>query len=350
MNQIGAENNDNVSKFMQDVVGANMGFIFTNEAKKSFDAQEIIAMIRDMIKSVLRGVTDFTKFPDEIIDNKHTRWYPDPAEQTGNQGFNVFNLDPFVWFVHVKLGFSGYGFSVDDDTADIGAGGASELQLTVSGTGGLKNKNEWTIQAPYGPVKNVSLPYSGRASSTNGDTLFFDIDKVSDTTPITITAPAGRLLSNGDTVRIDSVKDPAGINANGTFKIGNLTRNTFDLFDAATGKIPIVSTGAAGRGGRWSYPLHPYTDSGADLRKVFYRVTGDDALGTFLGTFVSVNGVDRNKKDGKQFRVWRLGRQKLDQQTVGRLLLDADLTDANGTPLPAGTYNFTFFGVAEDGH
>ena len=41
-------------------------------------------------------------------------------------------------------------------------------------------------------------------------------------------------------------------------------------------------------------------------------------------------------------RVWQLGRQD-----VGRLLLDADLTDAYGTRLPAGTYNFTFFGVAE---
>ena len=209
MNQIGEPNNDNVSKFMQDVVGANMGFIIRNDAKDTFDAQEIIAMIRDMIKSVLRGVTDFTKFPDVVEQGKHTVWYPVPAERTGNQAFNVFNLDPFVWFVHVKLGFSGYGFSVDDDTADIGAGGASELQLTVSGTGGLKNTIEWTIQAPYGPVKNVSLPYSGPASSINGDTLFQDIGKVSDTTPITITAPAGRLLSNGDTVRIDGVKDPA---------------------------------------------------------------------------------------------------------------------------------------------
>ena len=71
-------------------------------------------------------------------------------------------------------------------------------------------------------------------------------------------------------------------------------------------------------------------------------MTGDDALGTFQGTLVSANGVDRNKKNGKKFRVWRLGRQN-----VGRLLLDANLTDADGTPLPAGTYNFTFFGVAE---
>jgi hypothetical protein len=351
MNQIGHPNNDSVSKFMQDIVGANMGFIFTNNAKTKFDAQEIIAMIRDMIKSVLRGVTDFTKFPDEIVDNKHTRWYPDPSEPTGRQLFNVFNLDPFVWFVHVKLGFSGYGFSVDDDTADVGAGGASQLQLTVTETGGLKNTNPWTIQAPYGPVKNVSCAYSGPASSTNGDTLFHDITDVSSNTPpITITAPAGRRLSNGATVRIDRVDLPAGTNANGTFKIGNLTRDTFDLFDAATGTIPIAPSGKYTGGGRWSYPLHPYIDSGADLTKVFYRVTGDDVQGTFLGTFVSVNGVDRNKKDGQQFRVSRLGRQKLDQQTVGRLLLDADLTDVNGIPLPAGTYNFTFFGVAETGH
>ena len=117
---------------------------------------------------------------------------------------------------------------------------------------------------------------------------------------------------------------------------------TFALFDAETGTIPVSPTGTYTRGGRWSYPPHPYVDSGDDLTKVFYRVTGDDALGTFQGTLVRVNGVDRNPKSdppGKPFRVWRLGRQD-----SGRLLLDADLTDANGTPLPAGTYTFTFFG------
>ena len=106
MNQIGKPNNSSVSKFMQDIVGANMGYIFNNAAKKTLDAQEIIAMIRDMIKSVLRGVTDFTMFPDIVDDQgNHTVWYPDPKEKTGRQFLNVFNLDPFVWFVHVKLGF-----------------------------------------------------------------------------------------------------------------------------------------------------------------------------------------------------------------------------------------------------
>jgi hypothetical protein len=341
MSQIGVTNNFNVFKLMQDVVGANMGFIFTQQAKDSDDGKMVTSMIRDMIKSVLRGVTDFTKYPDAIDDQgNHTNWYPDPAEARGGQTFNVFNLDPFVWFVHVKLGFSGYGFSVDDDTADIGSSGQSQLQLSIAGTGGLKNASPWTIQAPYGPVKNLTLPYSGPASTTNGDTLYNAILGVSNATPIRITTPGRHNLSAGATVRIDQVGGDAA--ANGTFKIGNVRANTFDLFDAATGTIPVASSGTYTSGGRWSYPLHPYIDSGADLTKVFYRVQGDDALGNFLGTFVSADGVDRNKNDGKKFRVWQLGRQD-----VGRLLLDADLTDANGHPLPAGNYTFTFYGVAE---
>jgi hypothetical protein len=341
INQIGQPNNDSVSKFMQDIIGANMGYIFTNAAKKTDDAQTVIAVVRDMIKSVLRGVTDFTKYPDVLDDHgNHVRWYPNPAEQHGNQLYNVYNLDPFVWFVHVRLGFSGYGFSVDDDTADIGAGGASQLQISVTGTDGLKNTNVWTIQAPYGPVKNVLLPYSGPATSTNGDTLYNAIANVSNTTPIRVTSAGQNNLSNGDTVVIDQVGGDTA--ANGTFKVGNASKTTFDLFDAATGTIPVGPNGSYTGGGRWSYPLHSYVDTGADLTKVFYRVTGDDALGTFLGTFVSVNGVDRNKVTSSKFLVWQKG-----TQSNGRLLLGSDLTDANGTLLPAGTYNFTFFGISE---
>ena len=343
MNQIGHPNNDSVSKYMQDIVGANMGYIFTNAAKQTDEAQTVIAIIRDKIKSVLRGVSDFTKYPDTVDnDGNHTTWYPDPKKQHGGRTFNVFNLDPFVWFVHVTLGFSGYGFSVDDDTGDIGAGGASQLRITVAGTGGLTNTNPWTIQAPYGPVKNVSLSYSGPATATNGDTLYNAIKNVSNTTPIRVTALGQLNLSDGDTVVIDQV---LGDNAaNGTFKVHHVTKNTFDLYDSLTGTTPVAPTGDYAGNGRWSYPLHPFIDTGADLTKVFYRVTGDDALGTFLGTFVTVNGVDSNKTTKEKFRVWQLGRQD-----VGRLLLWADLTDANGTPLPAGTYTFTFSGMAETG-
>jgi len=351
INQISVNNNNNVCKFMQDVIGANMGFIFTQAAKDSDDGKMVSAMIRDMIKSVLRGVSDFTKYPD-VVNNQgtHTSWYPNPSEPHGKQAFNVFNLDPYVWFIHVQLGFSGYGFSVDDDTADVGAGGASQLQVTVTKDVELQNKNQWTIQAPYGPVKNTLLPYSGpQTVPDEGNTLYNLIASVSNDTltPIKITTPDPHNLSTGALVRIDQVK-PGTSAANGTFKIGNVTATTFDLFNKDTG-LPVFPNGASS-GGRWSYyPPHPYIDSGggADLTKVFYRVTGDDALGTFQGTLVSVelsgNSVDRNK-DGKKFRIWQRG--LLDK---GRLLLDADLTNADGSSLMAGTYNFTFFGVAEKG-
>ncbi len=84
---------------------------------------------------------------------------------------------------------------------------------------------------------------------------------------------------------------------------------------------------------RWSYPLHAYIDTGADLAKVFYRVKGDDADGLFLGTFVSVNNVEKNPTNPKavMFRVWMLG-----QANTGRLLLWDDLTDKNGMKLEKG--------------
>src|SRR5262249_8341410 len=136
--------------------------------------------------------------------------------------------------------------------------------------------------------------------------------------------------------------------ANGKFKINNVTSNTFELYDAMTGMpiMPCQGCNYTPDTGRWGYPLHAFIDTGNDLTKVFYRVVGEDVLGNFLGTFVAVNGVDRDKK-GEKFRVWRLGQQKIREQTVGRLLVFADLTDAAGNSLPRGTYGFSFFGIPE---
>jgi hypothetical protein len=344
MNQIGKPNNDNVSKFMQDIVGANMGFIFANSARGPA-SDMVTSIIRDMIKSVLRGVSDFTKHPDLLGEKgNHTSWYPDPKKPHGGQPFNVFNLDPFVWFVHVPLGFTGYGFSVDDDVANIGAGGSSQLQITVAGTCGLKNTNEWTQQAPWGPVKGNSLQYSGPASSTNGDTIRYNIKSYSNTTPVTITTDGNPNLSNLEDVRVE-------VNRNGTrewvtFKAVNVTSKTFDLYTIPEPNKPSKPVAPGDyvfeTNYTWSYPLHPYVDTG-ELTKVFHRVKGDEPDGTFLGTFVSVNGVDRNNA-GEKFRVWALGRQKdQNNKEIGRLLLAADLTNANGKRLDADKYNFTFF-------
>ncbi len=342
MNQIGEKNNNNVSKYMQDIVGANMGFIFDPAAKASDDGKMVTSMIRDMIKSVLRGVSDFTKYPDIMDGKKHVYWYPAPSEETGNQKFNVFNLDPFVWFVHVRLGFSGYGFSVDDDTADIGAGGANNLVLTVSGSKGLDNLNVWSMQAPFGPV-TVDAYYSGTAT----DTLYSSIKGVSSTTPIKITTQAAHHLSEDAEVKIDQV---VGVDAaNGTFTIKNVTRDSFDLYKDGNAVAGTGTYTSDPTPGRWSFsPEVPYIETGTDLSKVFYRVTGDDALGTFQGTpivKVEQNGVELKvvggEKGKEKIRVWQLGKQK-----TGQLLLNTKIVKADGstTPLTSGTYAFTFSG------
>lgn len=357
MNQIGQPNNNNVIKYMQDIIGANMGFIFTQKAKDTDDGKLVTSMVRDMIKSVLRGVTDFTKFPD-VVDGtgKHTVWYPDPAAvrasgYTGSQKFNVFNLDPYVWFVHDVLGFSGYGFSVDDDTSDVGADGGTEILVTITGTDGLVNPNQWSAQAPFGPIKGFSCKYSGPPEPNAGITLYYDVLDASNTSPIRITTSTGltRKLADGDKVVLDQIKGNTAANTaensaanqdpSKVLVAKNIGKNTFELYHLDG--TPTQGNGAYAKGtGRWgTYPFRAYLETGEDLTKVFDRVTGDDDAGTFLGTFVTVNGVDRNK-DGVRFRVW----QREDRKT-GRLLLNTPLTDASGNPLPKNSaLSVTFSG------
>ena len=105
----------------------------------------------------MRGVYDFIKVPQFDQVTGKLQWYPDPATATAGAeingtlaDFNVYNMNPFVWFVHVKLGMSGYGFSVDDDTSDVGANGATELDMSIGGLDQLKNPKEWTQGAPFG--------------------------------------------------------------------------------------------------------------------------------------------------------------------------------------------------------
>lgn len=148
---------------MANVLGGNIGFIPNIGVSKSGDGgvRLVADVIRDALKSVLRGVDDF-----QVDTEDMGHWYPDPSltgkttGQTTNgkpAEFNVYNLNPFVWFVHKKLGLSGYGFSLDDDAADVGADGASTLRVVVGSGDALPDnqfyKAEWTHAAPYGPVK-----------------------------------------------------------------------------------------------------------------------------------------------------------------------------------------------------
>lgn len=308
-----------VLELMNNVVGGNMGFIFdTNAQRFSADGLAISAMIRDMIKSVLRGVTDFTQFSEFDSNNKRI-WYPDPSVPRGGLTFNAFNLDPFVWFVHVKLGFSGYGFSLDDDTADVGAGEATQLQVAIGGVAGLPNTNEWTIQAVYGPVSG-----EGDWDSTKTVSFYEAITDASRTTPIVITSEKHG-LANGEKVIIEQVG--GNLAANGTWTVANATVNTFELLNSA-------GNGAYTSGGRWTRGPLPYI-SGVDSLNVYWKLKGDDRQAGFTGALITGPGVQTKGS----VRIVQLGNDQL-----AILALNTNLTNADGTVLKNGRYQWTFSG------
>ncbi len=123
----------------------------------------LVADVRDVVKSVLRGVYDYNAVPDQ------SKWYPNPGTVptglTSGQNFNVFNLDPYVWFVHDVQGMSAYGFSVDDDVSNPTATGPllaadgsanhypNNLQIDFGGTQGLGNPNQWYPTVPWGALQ-----------------------------------------------------------------------------------------------------------------------------------------------------------------------------------------------------
>ncbi len=128
----------------------------------------LVGEVRDIVKSILRGVFDYYQVPDQTL------WYPDPKTPAGGQKFNVFNLDPYVWFVHQVEGLTGYGFSVDDDVANPSATGPrgddtnhepSNLQIGFAGIKGtgkqsdatpLGNQNEWFPTTKWGSLATTA--------------------------------------------------------------------------------------------------------------------------------------------------------------------------------------------------
>jgi hypothetical protein len=127
--------------------------------------------LRDEIKSVLRGVYSFTAAPDQ------SKWYPDPAVGTPGAtldtsvaqnnpqaiDFGVKNLDPYVWFIHVVLKQSGYGFSLDDDVSNVGAV-SNSLEIAF---GGNAYTAPLTNGQPFSPAFANLEAYSGGAPFGN---------------------------------------------------------------------------------------------------------------------------------------------------------------------------------------
>jgi hypothetical protein len=123
----------------------------------------ISADARDLGKSVLRGVPDFNQYPNKFTPDNQWKlgdWYPPPSKPMAGAAYNVFNLDPYVWFVHQRLGLSGYGFSFDDDASDIGANGTGALNINFAGLSGFNNPHEWYLSTPWGTVKAVNASLS----------------------------------------------------------------------------------------------------------------------------------------------------------------------------------------------
>jgi len=198
-----------VTQLMANVLGGNIGFV-PNIGKKADGtpndnpfAAMIEVIIRDNVKSILRGVDDFMTDPEEA-----GHWYPDPSlkgDVTGQKidgkdaTFNVDNLNPFVWFVHKKLGLSGYGFSLDDDAADVGADGASKLRIVVGNIDDLPDdqfiKPEWTHGAPFGPVVSSKGEFELVNSGTyEGKYMIKNLD----TTPLPIAFQVFGTVSSGE--------------------------------------------------------------------------------------------------------------------------------------------------------
>lgn len=133
------------------VIGGNTGSFVINEEFFSQTGRHTLLpnertarQLRDQIKSLLRGVYSFNAIPDQ------SEWYPNPATPTEGATLNgaavtfgIYNLDPYVWFVHDVLHNSSYGFSFDDDVANAQAA-SSTLQIAVGG-------NAYTAPTPSAP-------------------------------------------------------------------------------------------------------------------------------------------------------------------------------------------------------
>jgi hypothetical protein len=157
-----------------EAIGGNVGFLPPNVK----NLKAITNDVRDLGKSVLRGVPNFITYLDQHVPDSQWKpgfWYPPPSTSTDGTGYNVYNLDPFVWFVHQQLGLSGYGFSFDDDVSDVGAGGASALTITyASGPAANPVQSQWFPSTPWGSVTamaSISAPqqtgdYAGKSILT----------------------------------------------------------------------------------------------------------------------------------------------------------------------------------------
>ena len=146
-------------QLLTNIIGGNLNTLYLPNANVN-----VVNTLTDMSKSALRGVPDFTS----PLYSDPARWYPDPSLPTGGLTYNAFNLDPYVWFVHDKLGLTAYGFALDDDIGNVNAGGATNIAFAVGGLTGLPNTDPFTNVSPFGVVQATASNTTKLSSQVSG--------------------------------------------------------------------------------------------------------------------------------------------------------------------------------------
>lgn len=221
------------------LVGTTIGSDLGDLPNSNGGASVLGGQVRDLIKSVLRGVWDFTAVPEST-----TFWYPNPSAQpVSTLPFNPFNLDPYVWFIHDVLGMSGYGFSTDDDIANVGAFTSpyatdasrtilpNNLVISYGGTSTLPQPQQWFPGVPWGVVQTT-----GTVTNSGGKSY--------------VTLTAGQVKQYYEVIPVTPGQSGGayvvgpGIPAGTTINIRNLESNLSFLLNVPGGQTVKPSGGA----------------------------------------------------------------------------------------------------------
>ena len=181
------------SQLVSNVIGCNVGMI------PGITKEEAAALTGQII-SLMRGVVNYQD-KSTVHD-----WYSPPAAKTAGASlngepvdFNVYNLNPYVWFVKANLKLSGYAFSVDDGISDVGANGPSNLAVAIGGIEdpangqGLPNPQEYKPLAPWGSI-------SIQASQVAGDPTMLKLTNASELYQLGQLNPGMSVASTGKDV------------------------------------------------------------------------------------------------------------------------------------------------------
>jgi hypothetical protein len=149
---------------MNDIIGGNTNNLYLPNANP-----DVVQTLTILSKSALRSVPDYT---NSLYSNP-AQWYPDPALPAGGQKYNVYNLNPFVWFIHEKLGITAYAFALDDDIGNVLGGGGSNLDIAIGGIDGLPksmfpNKDPYTNQSQWGVLTTGGSSTQAKSSTIGG--------------------------------------------------------------------------------------------------------------------------------------------------------------------------------------